>query len=148
MANHLTSKVIFWTRNRCKTCPKINDLEHFQRFRQHFLFCGRKQKYRKCYIFFADEQKYKNVNNLYFYKLNLNTSSFGTDTTREIKKFYNFLNLEMFYIFKNLKKGTKQKILIILNCVFWKLKQKFWAPNSEILPNLIKFRPRSYWIDY
>ena len=90
-------------------------------------------------IFFADEQKYKNVNNLYFYKRNLNTSSFGTDTTREIKKFYNFLNLEMFYIFKNLKKGTKQKILIILNCVFWKLKQKFWAPNSEILPNLIKF---------
>ena len=41
-------------------------------------------------IFFADEQKYKMLISLYFYKLNLNISSFRTDTTREIKKFYNF----------------------------------------------------------
>ena len=39
---------------------------------------------------------------LYFYKLNLfylNISSFWTDTTREIKKFYNFLNSKVFYIY-------------------------------------------------
>ena len=69
--------------------------------------------------FVADEQKYKNVNNLYFYKLNLNTSSFGTDTTREIKKFYNFLNLEMFYIFKNFEKRNETKNLYNFKLCFF-----------------------------
>ena len=52
------------------------------------------------YIYFLRMNKnIKMLISLYFYKLNLNISSFWTDTTREIKKFYNFLNSKVFYIY-------------------------------------------------
>ena len=50
-------------------------------------------------IFLRTNKNIKMLISLYFYKLNLNISSFWTDTTREIKRFYNFLNSKVFNIY-------------------------------------------------